>query len=156
MNYPQQPNAAYHAPEPMTAELQGVGPLGQRSDLKAHNHGNGYGSKWLFGFWDWFSPVSTCCLSCWCPCVLYGKTCARERGEGEKSGCNWMVGQYLRLFDWDLPATSVLRLVLRRLDRVQLLLAMFQQRTAERATRHRWQRVRRFLWGFLLSLLRSG
>lgn len=28
---------------------------------------------WTSGICDCFSDMSTCCLSCWCPCVQYGK-----------------------------------------------------------------------------------
>ena len=28
---------------------------------------------WTSGICDCFSDMSTCCLSCWCPCIQYGK-----------------------------------------------------------------------------------
>lgn len=95
MDYTQQPTAAYQAPRQMSTEKQGMTPMGSDNNLKTHVHGNNYGSKWLFGFWDCCSPMSTCCLGTWCPCFLYGKTYAREHGEGETSGCSWMVSHYL-------------------------------------------------------------
>lgn len=35
---------------------------------------NGNGNKWAFGLFDCFAPVNTCCLGCWCPCVIFGTT----------------------------------------------------------------------------------
>jgi hypothetical protein len=32
------------------------------------------------------------CLGCWCPCILYGKTQDRYKGDHESSGCNGSVG----------------------------------------------------------------
>ncbi|KAI9892990.1 MAG: hypothetical protein M1814_000874 [Vezdaea aestivalis] len=33
--------------------------------------------QWHNDLFDCFSPMGTCCLGCWCPCILYGKTGAR-------------------------------------------------------------------------------
>ncbi|KAI1616702.1 PLAC8 family-domain-containing protein [Exophiala viscosa] len=44
--------------------------------------------RWTFGLFDCCSPVDTCCLGCWCPCILYGKTYAREHGDPDASGVN--------------------------------------------------------------------
>lgn len=87
----EQPSATYQAPQQMTAEKNGLSPMGSDMNLKSHQHGSRYGNKWLFGFFDCCSPLPTCCLATWCPCILFGKTYAREHGESDTSGCNWMV-----------------------------------------------------------------
>lgn len=79
------------------AEKSGPTPMGSQNNLQAHQHGSKYGSKWIFGFWDCCSPCSTCCLGFWCPCFLFGKTYAREHGEGETSGCSWMVSNFFSM-----------------------------------------------------------
>jgi len=52
---------------------------------------------WLFTAMSWnnplfdcCSPLGTCCLATWCPCVLYGKTSARldKPSKDSPSGCN--------------------------------------------------------------------
>jgi hypothetical protein len=58
---------------------------------KAYEHAGKLPSKFQFGLFDCFSPFSTCCLSCWCPCILFQKTYARERGETDPSGMGPMV-----------------------------------------------------------------
>jgi len=60
----------------------------------AYEKAQSFGKKWTFGFWDCFSPVSTCCLGCWCPCILFGRAQAREKGEVDPSGCGLMCCAY--------------------------------------------------------------
>ena len=65
-------------------------------------------SHWTFGFWSCFSPIdiwfvidrlylksvanlTSSCLGCWCPCILYGKTQARQDGDPNASGLGGMV-----------------------------------------------------------------
>ncbi|KAI0053148.1 PLAC8-domain-containing protein [Auriscalpium vulgare] len=54
---------------------------------------------WSFGLFGCFQEMSTCCLACWCPCVMYGKNKQRlhhlqhqgtphpEHGEAFSSDC---------------------------------------------------------------------
>ncbi|KIW12538.1 hypothetical protein PV08_09815 [Exophiala spinifera] len=53
-----------------------------------HTHSAGSHGSWTFGLFDCFSPFGTCCLSCWCPCILYGRTYARDHGDPDASGMN--------------------------------------------------------------------
>jgi len=56
-----------------------------------HSHSQaapGAVGKWSFGLCDCCCPVSTCCLATWCPCILYGKTYAREHGDPDSNGVN--------------------------------------------------------------------
>ncbi|KIX03217.1 uncharacterized protein Z518_06769 [Rhinocladiella mackenziei CBS 650.93] len=54
----------------------------------AYAHAPGAHGKWTFGLFDCCSPFGTCCMATWCPCILYGKTYAREHGDPDSSGCN--------------------------------------------------------------------
>jgi hypothetical protein len=56
-----------------------------------HQHSHQLPNKFQFGLFDCFSPFSTCCLTCWCPCVTYGRIKERERGERDPSGVNGQV-----------------------------------------------------------------
>lgn len=86
--------------------------------------------KWSFGMFDCFSPFGTCkspllddmkkrsrlcslnvkttgCLGCWCPCLLYGRTQDRYKGDQDSSGCNGSVSSLLLLMSSSLY-TSVI------------------------------------------------
>ncbi|KAL3471487.1 PLAC8 family protein [Aspergillus californicus] len=42
---------------------------------------------WSRGFWA-LPPLSLCCESCWCPCVLFGRTHGRTQGSYDGNDCN--------------------------------------------------------------------
>ncbi|KAK5940241.1 hypothetical protein PMZ80_007661 [Knufia obscura] len=86
----QQPAEFYRAPQPMSEKPQLVAQTHSHEHGHSHVHGPKFGNKWTFGLFDCFSPLSTCCLSWWCSCFLFGKTYDREHGKGETSGCNGM------------------------------------------------------------------
>ncbi|KAF8474618.1 PLAC8 family-domain-containing protein [Kalaharituber pfeilii] len=47
--------------------------------------------EWETGFCSCFSPIGTCCLGAWCPCILYGRTHHRLEHNGSLDGyscCN--------------------------------------------------------------------
>ncbi|KIW53495.1 hypothetical protein PV05_09064 [Exophiala xenobiotica] len=88
-------NQQPHTQGPMVAEKQSVAgaqayPNGVPSNGAPHPHSHGAGKRgeWSFGLFDCCSPFGTCCLSFWCPCILYGKTHAREHGDPDSSGVN--------------------------------------------------------------------
>ncbi|KIV95193.1 hypothetical protein PV10_02873 [Exophiala mesophila] len=75
--------------QPMGAPHQHNGGAAAVAYPQNHNHGSrGANGAWSFGLFDCFSPFGTCCLSCWCPCILYGKNQDIERGDPDSSGCN--------------------------------------------------------------------
>lgn len=78
---PSPPIMAYEPQQPMSDKPQTSTQV---------NHSGSYGNKWTFGLFDCFSPMSTCCLGCWCPCVTFGRTYDRDHGKGETSGVNGM------------------------------------------------------------------
>jgi len=63
----------------------------------------GAGAKWSFGLFDCFSPFGTCCLGCWCPCILYGKTQDRYKGDHDSSGINGSCCAFYALMCVGLP-----------------------------------------------------
>lgn len=157
MDYTQRPNTAYQASHQMRNQNVGTTPTSGVNNVQAQVHGNKYGSKWLFGLWDCCSPMSTCCLGCWCPCLLYGKTYAREHGEGETNGCSWMVS--FNSMDKDVArwlTSPVLCLVLCGTNRLQFVLAVQHSRPAEGEIWYRRKHICGFLWRFVLSLLWPG
>lgn len=105
----QQPDMANQTQQSMSEKSQ--------LPMPVHAHENAqrsyFGRNWTFGLFDCFGPCSTCkqlqtahrgstrglittgCLGCWCPCLLFGKTYAREHGDGETSGCGAMVSSCL-------------------------------------------------------------
>jgi hypothetical protein len=71
----------------------------QPPEIEAGAHHEALSHGWTSDFWDCCSPCGTCCLSCWCPCILFGRIQAREEGEINPSGCNWMVSLACRCQD---------------------------------------------------------
>lgn len=121
MDQRQQYNAAgqpmYQQPAaPANMQYQS-NPSNQQLNEK-HNHNHGFGSKWTFSFWDCFSPVDTCCLGCWCPCILYGKTQARNEGDPHASGLGLMCCAYYCLLH--IGGHSILQAVTRHSMRNRL------------------------------------
>ncbi|KAK5084725.1 hypothetical protein LTR05_005803 [Lithohypha guttulata] len=91
------PGAHPQNTQPPTTAYQPQQPVSEKPQPHVHAHavgqqhsGSKFGNKWLFGLFDCFSPFGTCCLGTWCPCILAGKTYAREHGEGETDGFNMM------------------------------------------------------------------
>ncbi|KAK0385800.1 hypothetical protein NLU13_6977 [Sarocladium strictum] len=49
------------------------------------------GQNWVTSLWSCCSPVGLCCMTCWLPCITYGKTDHRLRNNGNLEGyscCN--------------------------------------------------------------------
>jgi len=90
-----QPNVAYQPQLPMSEKPQP--PMPGHSNGKVQSK---FGPRWTFGMFDCCSPFSTCLLGCCCPCVLFGRTYAREHGEGESSGCGGMVRLTMLIFQF--------------------------------------------------------
>ncbi|KAK9795495.1 hypothetical protein WJX73_007975 [Symbiochloris irregularis] len=45
------------------------------------------GEVWSSGLCDCFSDCGTCCLGCWCPCILFGQNA--EKITNQQSCCSW-------------------------------------------------------------------
>ncbi|KAJ4841914.1 Protein CADMIUM RESISTANCE 2 [Turnera subulata] len=41
--------------------------------LPGHHHHLGQNSNWSSGLCDCFDDVSNCCITCWCPCITFGR-----------------------------------------------------------------------------------
>jgi len=54
------------------------------SATATHNHG----PSWVSGFWDCCSPIDICLLGTFCPCLLFGKTQSRLKGQSPPSMAN--------------------------------------------------------------------
>lgn len=68
------------------------------NDSTVNYHHQATRNKWSFGFWDCCSPCGTACLSCWCPCILFGKTYRRtHHNERSPDCCNLMCCAYCSL-----------------------------------------------------------
>lgn len=105
----QQPEVAHQPQLPMNEKSQ----LPMPGHARENAQRSYFGRDWTFGLFDCFRPCSTCkqlqtaskgsarglittgCLGCWCPCLLFGKTFAREHGDGESNGCGAMVSPCL-------------------------------------------------------------
>jgi len=37
---------------------------------------------WRYKGSECCTPVSSCCLSCWCPCIIFGRTAHRRKNQG--------------------------------------------------------------------------
>ncbi|CAG8514495.1 8868_t:CDS:2 [Ambispora leptoticha] len=42
---------------------------------------------WKHGLFDCFNNMGDCCLACWCPCIIYGKTKSKADGSDETAQC---------------------------------------------------------------------
>ena len=138
----------------MAQQQMNMPPQGAAQAYEKHGS-SGVPNSWTFGLFDCFSPFGTCCLSCWCPCIAFGRTHAREQGEIDPSGINGMVCL--------TPATSsphtyrflVLRLLLPHAPRCPFLLAMHYSRQHPITLHYQGQCLRRLLRFFVLPMLRS-
>ncbi|KQK18652.1 hypothetical protein BRADI_1g43871v3 [Brachypodium distachyon] len=44
--------------------------------------------KWSVGLYDCFGDLGTCCLTCWCPCITFGRIA--EIVDRGSACCNWL------------------------------------------------------------------
>ena len=51
-------------------------------------------SSWLTGFFSCFSDMESCCLGCWCPCILYGKNHEALTGGDSCGNCLGFFGMH--------------------------------------------------------------
>ncbi|KPI40519.1 Cell number regulator 10 [Cyphellophora attinorum] len=65
-----------------------VKPEHQQAHAYPPQAGHSLPAKFQFGLFDCFSPIGTCCLATWCPCVVYGRIKEREEGVRDPSGMN--------------------------------------------------------------------
>ncbi|KAI9786558.1 MAG: hypothetical protein M1816_007882 [Peltula sp. TS41687] len=67
--YTQQPyTQPPYMPQPHAQQPQPT----HQFQMGGENHGPP--QQWQNGFWNCCTPMNTCCLGYWCPCILFGKT----------------------------------------------------------------------------------
>ncbi|KAL6714797.1 hypothetical protein ACLMJK_007057 [Lecanora helva] len=65
---------------------------------------------WRYGLFDCFSPMNTCCLAYWCPCILFGRTKHAFEGDPNASACNGSCCAWTALAMLLNPAQSLLQM----------------------------------------------
>jgi len=68
------------------------------STPSANAHAHGAPGSWSFGLFECFSPKDTCCLACFCPCIMNGKIYDHIRNDNaESNGINLQCFLYALL-----------------------------------------------------------